>query len=117
MFFVKLSLFLFYLRVFGPIGHIRILIFAGIGFHLMIYATTFVLEFVLCYPRRGQSFLFSFTAPHCAQDAAKVGIAQGVGNIIGDFYLLLLPMPVVWKLQFSLQKKIGVTAIFLTGFL
>ena len=95
----------------------RILIFVGIGFHLILYVTSFVLEFVLCYPRRGQSFLLSFAAPHCAEDAARVGIAQGVGNIIGDFYLLLLPIPVVWKLQSSLQKKIGVMAIFLTGFL
>lgn len=83
----------------------------------MLYATSLVLEFVLCYPRRGQSFLLSFAAPRCTEGAAKVGIVQGVGNIIGDFYLLLLPMPVVWKLQLSLQKKIGVMAIFLIGFL
>ena len=117
MFLVKLSLFLLYLRVFTLVRHIRILIFIGIAFHLVLYTTCFVLAFVFCYPRGGQSFLISFTAPSCASDAARLGIAQSVANIIGDFYLLLLPVPVIWKLQLSLQKKIGVTAIFMTGFL
>ncbi|SLM38834.1 hypothetical protein LPUS_09197 [Lasallia pustulata] len=117
MLLVKLSLFLLYLRVFAVFRHIRILIFIGIAFHLILYTTSFVLEFVFCYPRRGQSFLMSFTAPSCAGDATKLGIAQGVANIIGDFYLLLTPVPVIWKLQLSFQKKVGVTAIFMTGFL
>lgn len=117
MFIVKLSLFLLYLRVFALVRHIRTAIFVGIVFHLILSTTSFVLEFVFCYPRRGQSFLMSFTAPRCAKDAATLGIAQGVGVIIGDFYLLLMPMPVVWKLQLSLRKKIGVTVIFMTGFL
>lgn len=77
-----------------------------------------MLEFVFCYPRRGEGFLLTdLPGRPCPAEAARLGIAQGVGNIIGDFYLLIMPMPVVWKLQLSLQKKIGVTAIFMTGFL
>ena len=117
MFLVKLSLLLLYLRIFTSVRHIRILIFIGIAFHLILYTTSFVLEFVFCYPRRGQSFLTSFTAPRCAGNAAELGIAQGVGNIIGDFGLLLTPVPVIWKLQLSFKKKVGVTAMFMTGFL
>ena len=117
MFLVKLSLFFLYLRIFGLVRHIRILVFIGILFHAVLYTTSFVLEWVLCYPRQGQSFLVTFTGPSCAGDAAKLGIAQGVGNVIGDFYLLLTPVPMIWKLQFSFQKKIGVTAILMTGFL
>lgn len=117
MFLVKLSLLLLYLRIFTSVRHLRILIFVGIAFHLALYTTSFVLEFVFCYPRQGQSFLMSFTAPSCARHAAKLGIAQGVGNIISDFGLLIPPLPVVWKLQLSFQKKIGVITIFMTGFL
>lgn len=117
MFLVKLSLFSLYLRVFTLIRHLRILIFVGIAFHLILYTTCFVLEFVFCYPRKGESFLVSFAATSCGRDAARLGIAQGVGNIIGDFVLLLTPVPVIWKLQISFRKKIGITAIFMTGFL
>ena len=117
MLLVKLSLFLLYLRIFTIVRHIRIMIFIGIAFHVILYTTCFVLEFVFCYPRRGQSSLMSFTAPSCVGGATKLGIAQGVANIIGDFYLLLTPVPVIWKLQLSFQRKIGVTAIFMTGFL
>ena len=117
MFLVKLSLFLLYLRIFTIVKHIKIMIYIGIAFHLTLYTISFVLEFVFCYPQQGQSLLASFAAPNCAVDAAKLGIAQGVANIIGDFWLLLTPVPVIWKLQLSFQKKIGVTAIFMTGFL
>lgn len=117
MFLVKLSLLLLYLRIFDSVRHIKILIFIGIAFHLILYVTSFVLEFVFCYPRRGQSFLSSFAAPGCAANAAKLGIAQGVGNIIGDFGLLLTPLPVIWKLQLSFRRRVAVTAMFMTGFL
>ena len=32
-----------------------------------------------------------------------------------DFYLLYLPLPIVWKLQMDRKRKLGVIAIFLTG--
>ena len=42
---------------------------------------------------------------------------QGVFNVVSDFYLLLLPVPVVWNLQMPLRKKIGILTIFTTGLL
>ena len=32
-----------------------------------------------------------------------------------DFYLLYLPLPIVWKLQMERKRKLGVITIFLTG--
>ncbi|MCJ1346583.1 hypothetical protein MMC31_004801, partial [Peltigera leucophlebia] len=42
---------------------------------------------------------------------------QGIFNIVSDFYVLVLPLPVVWKLQLPLRKKIAVSAVFMTGLL
>ena len=42
---------------------------------------------------------------------------QGIFNVVSDFYLLILPIPVVWQLQMPSKRKIGVCAIFMTGIL
>ena len=93
------------------------MIYFGIAYHVVLYTTSFILEFVFCYPRSGQGFVAGFIRPSCEHDAAKLGITQAGLNIIGDFYLLFLPIPVIWKLQYSLKKKLRISAMFMTGFL
>lgn len=39
----------------------------------------------------------------------------GISNMFLDIIILCLPMPVIWSLQLSKQKKAGLTLIFLTG--
>lgn len=36
-------------------------------------------------------------------------------NVITDAVMLVLPLPLVWRLHTSLSQKIGLTVIFLTG--
>ena len=38
-----------------------------------------------------------------------------IPNISIDVAMLILPLPLVWKLQTSTTQKLGLTAIFLTG--
>ncbi|KAF7512410.1 hypothetical protein GJ744_001345 [Endocarpon pusillum] len=38
-------------------------------------------------------------------------------NVLSDFYLVILPIPVVLSLHMSAQKKIRVISIFMLGFL
>ena len=54
--------------------------------------------------------------PRC-QESIRYGEVQGVFNLVGDIYLLILPMPAVWALQITRRKKFGIMAIFMTGFL
>ena len=93
------------------------MILLGIAYHAVLSVTSFVLEFIFCYPRHGQTFFASINGRACQRDAAKLGIAQASLNIIGDFYLFFLPIPVIWNLQYSLRKKICISAVFMTGFL
>lgn len=43
--------------------------------------------------------------------------ASGVFNVLSDFVMLILPMPVLWNLQMSLKKKLLTVGVFATGFL
>lgn len=38
-------------------------------------------------------------------------------TIFLDFALLLLPLPIVWKLQLSLKQRIAVCGLFFLGFI
>ena len=42
---------------------------------------------------------------------------NSIGNIVSDFIILLLPIPVVWRLQLRLKQKFAVMGIFGLGFL
>lgn len=53
---------------------------------------------------------------HCF-DFTALFKSTGVFNVISDFAILILPIRSVWKLQLPLKKKIGICAIFATGFL
>ena len=44
-----------------------------------------------------------------------LNIALGVVNIISDFFILIVPLPAVWSLQLPIKKKVGISAIILTG--
>lgn len=41
--------------------------------------------------------------------------AVTISNVIFDFILLILPMPVVWKLHIDYKKKLQVCGVFLVG--
>lgn len=40
---------------------------------------------------------------------------SGILNIVGDLALMLIPVPIVWKLQTSTSRKVGIAIVFLSG--
>ena len=44
-------------------------------------------------------------------------IGTGVINLVTDFMVLCLPIPMVWSLRTNRTQKIAMTGIFLLGFL
>ena len=67
-------------------------------------------------PRPEQSFLAIFNSLDTPK-AISLSVAQSVAGVAIDFFIFCLPIPVVWKLQLPLRKKIGVWAVFMTGLL
>ena len=116
IFFAKLSILLLYLRLFAPNRPTKYLIYFGIISNFLWYTTVFVLIACSCIPRHSQTWIEGTTAPLC-KDAAKRIYVQSIFNVISDFYILIIPIPVVWSLQMPTAKKIGVSLIFMTGLL
>lgn len=117
MFFIKASVLLLYRRVFSPDRQTKILIYSGIAYLLITNGVSTILFGALCAPRNGESYLIRYMSAQCVNNVTNLGIANGVVNVIADIYLLVLPLPIIWKLHLSSRKKYSLIGVFLTGFL
>ncbi|KAL9630535.1 MAG: hypothetical protein Q9164_006366 [Protoblastenia rupestris] len=114
--FSKVSILLLLFRLFSPTQKFRYLIYVGITWATLISLTSLITAGALCAPRSGESFSSLTVAERCSRQKTWA-VVQGALNMSLDFYILYLPIPMVWKLQMEQKRKIGVTAIFMTGFM
>jgi hypothetical protein len=78
------------------------------------YVSISITIIVLNSPWPGETFAglkFSWHYLKFTQFSIPVGV---IGMLV-DWTLLILPMPAVWSLHISRQKRIGVMLIFMTG--
>lgn len=43
-------------------------------------------------------------------------VLQGVGSVVTDVFLVILPLPAFLNLQMPLKRKISVSSMFMLGF-
>ena len=112
IYWAKLTIVLLLLRIFGVDARFR-----RVGWVFIttwtIYSVIDVLLVVFeCSPVRKA---WEPLLPGRCIDIIHVGVASGVVNIIYDVILLIIPIPMVWRLQLAKKMKIAVTGIFMTG--
>ena len=111
MIFAKLSILLLYFRLFSAKRTFRILIHIGIITTLLNHVVGTILAITLCLPSDPLEY------SRCSHKLNILDVVISVINIVSDFYILFLPLLVISKLQMRRNKKIGVGAVFCTGFL
>ncbi|KAI0532414.1 hypothetical protein GGR58DRAFT_490286 [Xylaria digitata] len=113
IFLTKLSILLLYLRLFN----------VNRRFALVVTISIFVIS-LFYIPMLGVGIgffatcdkLMQFAKLHFCRDyTGPVLLLNASFNVITGFWLLLLPFPVVAKLQLPLRKKLGLTAVFAAG--
>lgn len=117
-FFVKLSLFLLYFRIFKPNKVTRWLIYGGIVVCGLFYSASIISNCALCMPRPGQpSDLATWLSrsQECSGPSQRLAVVQGVFGTLSDMYLLVIPIQSVFQLQLPTNRKLGVSAIFMIG--
>lgn len=100
--FTKLSLFQMYLRIFSPDLRTRYLIYFGITLMVLFYTACLLTETISCTPRSGETWLDVARSKRCGKDLT-LGYLMAAFNVLSDFYLLAIPIPVIWKLHLPLQ--------------
>ena len=116
-FFAKLSIFLLYLRTFGPNKKFRYVTYAGIALIFVFYTATTIMYGALCVRRPWETWLESQKTNRCASTTKPLDFSQGIIGVISNLFIYILPLPVIWQLQMPLRRKIGISSIFATGLL
>ncbi|CAG8952740.1 hypothetical protein HYFRA_00008984 [Hymenoscyphus fraxineus] len=116
--FVKTTILILYFRIFHPSKIAVLMIWAGIVLILGFYISSVVAFAVMCAPHEGDGGWISLRSHiRCGQPSLKLSAAQGIFSTASDLYVLCIPIKLVWGLQLPFRRKLGVSAIFLTGLL
>ena len=109
---VKFSFLLLYRRVF-PGRNFHIVLWL-IGTIVFVYSWIIVLTAIFqCRPIQA-AWDITITDAKCIKFNVEV-VIFAVFNVITDVAILILPIPVLWKLQIPMSKKIQLMGVFLTG--
>ena len=110
----KLSLMLLIRRVFCSVHRdlaywlTVFLIFANTGFYICFI----IVPAALCNPR---SKIWTPAEPGQCLNINKLYLASAIFNLVSDICMLSVPVYLVWQLKMSVRRKVGISAIFLTG--
>lgn len=112
---VKTSLSLFFIRLFGTLKWVRVLCYSIMTLSFLAYVSFEIAYLVLCIPHAGEEWDAALLQ-RCAILAPST-IAVGVGSVLIDLAMFILPFPIIAGLVLSRAKKRGLFVIFLIGFL
>ncbi|KAL8891576.1 MAG: hypothetical protein Q9215_001440 [Flavoplaca cf. flavocitrina] len=113
----KISLLLFLYRIFNVDRKFRIASWI-IGAVLTLWTViSILLRTFACRPIKASFDLHLYILPStiCPIKVHEITHIHGICNILTDFAILILPIPMVWKLQATPRKKLGLAAVFATG--
>lgn len=117
--FVKLSLFILYLRLFRPNALTRYLVIFGMVICSLFYAISIIIDFVLWIPSpshlNDDDAAWRSRAHSSGPTETSLSLAQGIFGMISDIYLLVIPIQMVSRLHLPTRRKVGICAVFATG--
>ncbi|KAH7393460.1 hypothetical protein BKA64DRAFT_755623 [Cadophora sp. MPI-SDFR-AT-0126] len=113
--FTKLSLLLFFRRIFPSNGFRKATVWAG-AFIITSNISLFMALAFQCMPVHGvwTNWMYKTPPVQCINVFAAVYIAAGM-SITHDILILCMPIPTLWSLNLGLQKKINLMVMFGVG--
>jgi hypothetical protein len=111
---VKLCLLLGFHRIFKVDTRTRYLIWAGVIVNSIAYTLFFLYGILRCTPVRA-----SWDPNVKGKCVSYIWIPWVIGifNVVSDFYILLLPMPVLFAMHMATMRRIRLVSIFGLGLL
>jgi len=109
---VKCCILLLYLRLFHVVRWFRLSYWALLAVVGMYCTASIAFTIVQCRPLIRA---FDKETPGTCTDTAKFWFANAGFSIATDIVILLLPMPLVWKLEVPKAQKVALAAVFAVG--
>jgi hypothetical protein len=111
---VKLSFLFFYQRYFFAYRGFSTASFI-LGAIVLVQWLAFQLLFILiCIP---PAHLWNPALPGRCLDVAAIAEGYAISSLVTDIAILVLPVPLIWRLQLSRGQKAGLTMLFTLGVL
>ncbi|KAL8730562.1 MAG: hypothetical protein Q9166_004016 [cf. Caloplaca sp. 2 TL-2023] len=109
---VRVSMLLLYIRIF-PVRNFRNICWANVGLNALVFVSIVLGTCLICTPI---TWSFDKSDPNgkCG-NLLKFERYTAVMSLITDAIIVVLPMPMLWRLQMKLQKKIGISVVFGLG--
>ena len=111
---IKTSIMLFYLRVFGSDSNFRKWVWIVMTITWMWVASEVMGTFLLCRPI---AYNWDFTIKGVCGNRNAGFVAAGALNTTTDIMVLVLPIPLIWKLKLSRPRKLSLSIMFSFGLL
>ncbi|KAF4959155.1 hypothetical protein FGADI_1895 [Fusarium gaditjirri] len=112
LFTIKLTFLIHYYRLMS-VSNMRWLYLGALGFIILWGIYQVIGVFFFCIPL--QSFWDPRVKGHCVLSQPIMWLISGILNIVTDFAIIVMPLPIVWKLQLPRSQKIYLTSIFGLG--
>ncbi|EPE33788.1 hypothetical protein GLAREA_06801 [Glarea lozoyensis ATCC 20868] len=109
----KAPILLLYIRLFGVKNWLKVSSYITLAVTFIIFFVGMVYTGVACSP--GNKVLDIPFILNCTTTSTKIGVTLGTTSVVADLIILVLPIPVILKLQMAGPKKIGLFIVFLTG--
>lgn len=111
---VKLSILFLYYRIFHASQRFRMVLYAVMTFVLLSGVSALPVFIFGCWPI---NFFWdkSVQGGVCTAFNNYFYLTEAAINIFIDVILLILPMPMVWKLQISQAQRLGLMGVFALG--
>ena len=108
---IKFSILFFYRRIF-PQRNVKILLWT-VGAVVLCWQIALGFTFIFqCNPVHKA---WAFYVPGTCLPILKLFLANAIPNIVTDFVIIAIPLPLILNLQISRSQKIALCGIFLTG--
>lgn len=115
---LKVSVLLDWLHMLNPRGIRNTFFWAShvtVWVNVAWYSGSLIRHNLACIPQ-SKIWDVTITDGHCIDDMSW-WIATASVNLVSDILILLLPHTIIWTLQLSKKKKIGISTIFTIGIL
>lgn len=113
LFAIKISILSLYHRLFSSLSRaFNLAVYIVAGLTVVGWVIAFLIFMFQCKP-----FAYAFDKSidgHCV-DFNAIGVITSVIDVFINIVLLTLPLPVVWHLRLSRERKLGISGMFLLG--
>ncbi|KAL9624830.1 MAG: hypothetical protein Q9160_000876 [Pyrenula sp. 1 TL-2023] len=104
-----------YIRIFGSLQWLRLTSYGILVCMFLLFGSNTLVAALYCIPRGGAPWDYDVMV-RCGKPIS-ITIVIGTFAVAIDLVLFVLPFPVIYKLQLNRRKKIGLSIVFLLGFL